>query len=227
MNEAADREGANLIQRRWRFNLWRDDRQPSESQIGTFCVKLTSIAVFLQLFTLGCTSNDDAKLPPLGTSQFTHAQELPAMDKSLDEFLVEYRELNKALDPYYFKIYAKADEAAPQPLSEAERVFFDLYGYWQAAIVNSGDTFGYVPFIIEHEADFVAVGAHETLKALTNLMPYYHEQQKLKSEIEKGAYSRRTKEERAAVENVAEDTIEFARLLLAYAEQNLTTPASE
>jgi hypothetical protein len=110
---------------------------------------------------------------------------------------------------------------APKKLREAARVFSDLYYYWSAAIVNSGDVFGYLPFIIEHKADFVAVGAHGTLKALKKLIPFYRQQQKLRDEKERSEYAWRNKAKLAPGEALAEGVHEFARLLLAYALKNL------
>ena len=93
--------------------------------------------------------------------------------------------------------------------------------YWDAALVNNADVFGYVQFIIEHQTDFAAIGADGTLRALDQLMPFYREQQEIKDESEKGAYWHRTKEKRASGEAFAEDVLEFARLLLQYAQKNL------
>ena len=150
------------------------------------------------------------------------------MDQSLDEWFKEYRRLSDALEPYCRRIIAKVSgPGAPQPLTEAERVFFDLCYYWGAALVNNGDVFGYVPFIIEHEADFRAVGALGTLRASAELMPYYREQQENPYQSEKDEYWCRTRDERAGVEQFAEDVHELAGLLLAYAKKNLPRPPNE
>jgi hypothetical protein len=144
------------------------------------------------------------------------------MDQALDEWFKEYGRLCDGLEPYRSSIVPKVYGAgASQPLSEPESVFFNLYYYWGGALCNSGDVFGYVSYIIDHEADFVAIGAHGTIKALAGLMPHFREQEQLTDQTEKDEYWRRTRDERAAVEGIAEGVHEFARLLLAYAEKNL------
>lgn len=142
-------------------------------------------------------------------------------DQSRDEWMKEYDRLSDALEPYRSRTVQKAfGPGATEPLTEQERVFFDLWFYWSAGLVNAGDVFGHIPFIIEHEADFKAVGAVATLRALEELMPYYREQQRC-PENERGEYWWRTKDERADVEKLAEGVHEFARLLLAYANKNI------
>lgn len=145
------------------------------------------------------------------------------MDRPLEDWFDEYRRLNNALRPYCDRICAKECERTAQrcTLSERERLFSDLCYYWEAALVNNGDVFGYVQFIIEHQTDFAAIGADGTLRALDRLMPFYREQQEILDESEKGAYWHRTKEKRASAEAFAEDVLEFARLLLRYAQKDL------
>ena len=135
------------------------------------------------------------------------------MDQSLDESLAEYLRLEDALAHY-------CDRSGPN-MSEPERILTDLCYYWSAAICNNGDVFGYVPFIIEHEADFIAIGAVGTLKALAKLMPFYREQEKLENQDDKNKYWWRTRDERAPVEALAEGVNDFGYLLLAYAQKNL------
>src|ERR1700722_16624928 len=130
------------------------------------------------------------------------------VDQSLDEWIAEYTRLDSALG-----MYIDCMPCGAQELAEPERLFSDLVYYWSAALVNNGDVFGYVHFIIEHKGDFVAIGAEGTLKAMAFLMPYYRQQQELKSDIEKGKYWWRTKDERAPTEALAEGVHEFARLL--------------
>jgi hypothetical protein len=149
------------------------------------------------------------------------------MDQSLDEWSAEYDRLSAALEPYRQRIMSKLGRPdGPQELAEPEHVFERLDYYWSAALVNNGDVFGYLPFIIENKAAFIALGAGGTLRAVDQLMPFYVQQQELKDDVEKGQYWWRTKDERAPAEASAEGVHEFARLLLAYAERNLPTPSS-
>jgi len=143
------------------------------------------------------------------------------VDQSLDEWFAEYRRLNNALEPYRTRIASKIFGPSPEELTGAEHVFERLYYYWAAALVNNGDVFGYLSFIIENKAAFTAIGAIKTLEAADKLMPLYRKQQSLTDDVEKSEYWWRTKDERAPVEALAEGVHEFARLLLAYAEKNL------
>jgi hypothetical protein len=144
---------------------------------------------------------------------------------SLDEWSEEYQRLENALLPYHSRVIAKVPFPINlQGLNEPERVFFNLWFYWHAALLNAGEVFSWLFLVIENEEAFVAAGAEGTLKAMAKLMSFYREQQKLKDQSEKDAYGRRTKDERASAELFAEDTNEFAKLLLAYAEKNLAAP---
>lgn len=125
------------------------------------------------------------------------------MDEAFDESVDDYARLSPALRAYCDPIAAKVFRGAgATSLTEAERLFFDLYYYLEAALVNNGDVFGYTRFITEHRADFATVGAHGTLKAIEELMPFYREQQQLKDATEKGAYWWRTRDERAGAESL-------------------------
>jgi hypothetical protein len=76
-------------------------------------------------------------------------------------------------------------------------------------------------FIIQHRQDFEAIGAHGTLQACEELMPFYQEQQRLSSQQAKGDYWWKTREQRGPAEEHAEDMNPFSRLLLAFAEKHL------
>jgi hypothetical protein len=136
------------------------------------------------------------------------------MEQSLDEWSDEYNRLRGSLRPFCNRIQLQ------QELSAAESLFSDLHYYWEAALVNSGDVFGYMSFIIDHKEHFAAIGADGTLKAVDELMPFYRQQ--VLDESERGDYWWRTQEERAPAEALAEGVLEFARLLLAYANKNLS-----
>jgi hypothetical protein len=88
-------------------------------------------------------------------------------------------------------------------------------------LINNGDVFGYIPFILEHREQFEAIGAHGTLQACDELMPFYQAQQQLSSQDEKGDYWWETCEERDPAESKAEDVLPFGRLLLAFAGKHL------
>jgi len=140
---------------------------------------------------------------------------------SMNTWIEEYRRLSEELSRYADPINHKVFHVAgAHPLSENEEIFHDLYYYWNAALVNSHDVFGYVHYIIEHKHDFEAIGAHGTLQALEGLMPFYLEQQTLSSD-EAENYWHLSKEQRSNAENMADDVLPFAELLLRFAHNHL------
>jgi hypothetical protein len=108
-----------------------------------------------------------------------------------------------------------------------ESTINNLRYFYEAALINSADIFGYLPFMVEHRRAFEAIGAKGCLAALDQLMPFYAEQQKLASENEKRAYWDRTRAARASAEALAETPDQFGRLLLRYAQQNASKIGSD
>src|SRR5262249_29077911 len=167
------------------------------------------------MLVIGATSWDDRTVGLTTSWASSDAPQMHVMELSLKEWFDEYGRLSDALRPYCDRITPKMfGRNAPQKLTEPEHVFERLYYYWAAGLVNAGDVFGYVPFIVENKAAFIAVGASGTLDALEKLMPFYRQQQELKRDVQKGEYWWRTKEKRASAEALAEGVHEFARPLL-------------
>ena len=148
------------------------------------------------------------------------------MNQLGQEWWIEYRRLSDALSAYGDPIAPKyrGDADAKNSLTEPERLFLDLWFYWDRALVNNGDMFSWLGFILGHKADLAAIGAAGTLEAIDRLMPFYLEQQQAENESARAEYWRRTKEEREPLEAIAEEVNEFAKLLLRYAQNNLGTP---
>lgn len=142
-------------------------------------------------------------------------------DASLDTWMTEYRRVSDAILPYFDHLNQKVIRQSETAFSERERIFYDLYLYWNAALVNNGDVFAHLGYVHEHAVDFALVNATGTLQALEGLLPYYLEQQQCADQVAAGEYYWKTKEARADVERLAEDTISFASLLLDYAQKNL------
>src|ERR1700693_6198485 len=94
----------------------------------------------------------------------------------------EYRELSDCLQGYGNQIAPKRRAGANQQSSrtEPERLFWDLWFFWNAALVNSGDLFSWLGYIRDHKDDLAAIGAAGTLEAIDRLMPFYLEQQQAK-----------------------------------------------
>jgi hypothetical protein len=150
------------------------------------------------------------------------------MGTFMDPFLSEFLKADKPLRLYLVGINAIMHTTGGQAEATGpEAVVSDLYYYWSAALVNAGDVFSYLPFIIEHKQDFAAIGAHGTLKALEALMPFYTEQQELEDINEQHAYAGRMRDQLDAAQEAAEDVQDFARLLLAYARENLPEPRTQ
>jgi hypothetical protein len=144
------------------------------------------------------------------------------MDASLQQWFDEHRRLRAEIRPYYDRIRAKQDSRGSwtSTPTDEEQVLDDLQYFYEAALVNNADVFGYLPYMIEHRSKFEAIGAHGCLAALDGLMPYYEEQQKLNTYDEKNEYWHRTKSDRRDIETLAEETNDFARLLLEFARKN-------
>lgn len=146
----------------------------------------------------------------------------PSRQESLEKWRKEYAELKNALNVYHDKLMDKYDRSGRDAAAwnDVEKVLERLYYFWSAAIVNAGDIFGYMEFMIENKSGLEATGAKGCLAAIDKLMPYYQEQLILETDSQKNDYWHRTKLEREPAEDLAEDVIEFARLLLEYAEKN-------
>jgi hypothetical protein len=144
------------------------------------------------------------------------------MDNDLDQWFAEYRRLNAALGLYYDRISAIMDSKRrwKRPPTEPEEVIDGLIYFYEAGLVNEGDVFGYMHCMIEQRKALEAIGAKGCLAALEALMPYYEEQQQLATDDKKREYWHRTRCDRQQAELLAEDVNEFARLMLAYAQQH-------
>jgi hypothetical protein len=143
------------------------------------------------------------------------------MDPSVEQWFEEYQRLEAELRPFLNRIAAKRDGAnwKSQP-TEPEEVLDSLSYFYEAALVNNGDVFGYAGYVIEHKRAFELVGARGCLAALEQLMPFYEAQQKLTTFEQKGEYWHETRSARASAEGLAEEPLEFARLMLAYARKH-------
>jgi hypothetical protein len=140
----------------------------------------------------------------------------------LDEWFQEYDRLNAALRPFYDRISSKQGRMGhwkTEP-TEPEKVLDDLWYFYSAALVNNADVSRYVDFMVEHKKELQMIGGRGCLAALEKLMPFYKEQQNLATEEQKEDHWRATMSAQEKAAALAEDSNEFARLLLAYAKRN-------
>ncbi len=168
---------------------------------------IQAILVCGALAATGCNRENDTKMPDSANV---------TKDDDFDAWWAEYTEVSDALDPYHDRIIAQ--HGTGKPANEVEETLFICMSYWLTAIVNSGDIFGHLDYIIGHEHMFRAIGATETLATKEKLLPLYEEMQAKSTDEERNEFWHATKEEREDTEDLEEGAIEFAKLLLAYAQ---------
>jgi hypothetical protein len=142
-------------------------------------------------------------------------------DDALTAWLDEYRQLSdellKVCDRYRWKMDERGLwNVAP---TQEEEWFDSLSYFYNAALINNGAVFSYVPFMIEYQPAFEAIGARGCLAALRTFAPIFSEQQFATKE-DQDRYWREHQSDIEAVEELVDDANDFARLLLRYAEQN-------
>src|SRR5258708_6977191 len=139
-------------------------------------------------------TNSNAFSPPHSAQLMTDAE--------LDAWLAESMRLSAELDPFLDHVNRKAGDLGEriQELTQAELAFSELYYFYSAALVNGGDLFGYMEYMIPRRWQFELIGAKGCLAAIDALMPFYEEQQRLKSNEERRAYWHRTQSIREPAE---------------------------
>jgi hypothetical protein len=142
-------------------------------------------------------------------------------DKSLDQWLNEYRRLSSELLKVRLRYRWKEDGrgAWKVPPTPEEEQFDALSNFYNAALMNNGAVFSYTPFMVEHRQAFEAIGAQGCLAALSRFAPIF-ERYRFETKDQEDDYWREHQAEIAAVEALVDDANEFARLLLAYAVNN-------
>ena len=113
-----------------------------------------------------------------------------------------------------------SEEQEIELLTERQRNWRELRGFYEAAIVNSCDLFNYVGMVYDQRDLFAAIGATKTLAAADALLGLYEQQQQLPTQDQKDAFWHQTREGRQPIEDTAENILEFADLLIRYAEQH-------
>lgn len=109
-------------------------------------------------------------------------------------------------------------EQQKEVLTQRQRDWQHLRFFFEAAIVCNADLFGYLGMIYSNPDAFRAIGATKTLEAAESLRCLFEEQQSLGSDEEKDAFWLRTEKQRLPIERTAEDMMEFADLLIRFAE---------
>src|SRR5262245_15994298 len=145
----------------------------------------------------------------------------PADDENSDElrwWLKESVRLGEELMPFVDRVGLKhGDHDWRQKPTKAELVVDELFYFYSASLLNHGEVFSYMDFMIQRRWQFEAIGASGCIAAMDALMPFHREQQALKGEEEKLAYWHETRSDRDSAESLAEDPNVFGQLLLDFA----------
>ena len=148
-------------------------------------------------------------LDPLFETYKAKSERLRAFDAGIDAKLESVLGLDWEIDP---------EHRVTEVLTQRQRDWRALRDYFEMAIVCNGDLFGYLGMIYGNLDAFRAIGAIKTLDAAEALRSLYDRQQSLGSQEEKDAFWRETEEERLRIECKAETMLEFADLLIKFAE---------
>lgn len=105
-------------------------------------------------------------------------------------------------------------------LTPRQRDWQELRCFFEASIVNSGDLFSYLSIIYSLPEMFEQIEAVKTLAAAEELRPFYDAYSELQNPDEKDKYLQETREQREPIEWKAEDSCEFADLLIRFAERH-------
>ena len=110
-------------------------------------------------------------------------------------------------------------------MTVAESTFADMWFFWQAAIINSGDVAGYFSWLDARRADLEAIGAQGCLRALESLRPHY---ETAVSEGREANWPKGDPDFRQLIESLEEPAFEddWEELLLSFAQAKLA-PESE
>ncbi len=117
----------------------------------------------------------------------------------------------------------RGESGAYPGLSPAESLFVDMWYFWQACLVNSGDIAGYFEYMDEHQSDFMTLGASGCLEAIEGLRPHF-ERAVADGKIKEWHDGWRSRPSDIVA---AEDLVfkeDFPALLLAFAKNNLNRP---
>ena len=129
-------------------------------------------------------------------------------------------ELEQELRRFYDRIADNLiyDSWVSKP-TEQEQVFNEMYSFFNIYTTN-GHFFEYLCAGHDLKKGCEAIGAVRFLNALEILVPLRDEVRKLESEDEKNEFWQRSQSKINSAEELAEDCLEFGRLVLRYARQN-------
>jgi hypothetical protein len=145
-----------------------------------------------------------------------------------DNWIAQYKAKVNRLHEFDAGIAAKLKDALGpkwQLASEVQRGMhltarqkdWNVLRYYFECIANNGDVFASVGLILNKSEAFHAVGATKTLAAAESLRDLYDQYAALKTH-KKDAFWRNTETERQPIEEGADNLLEFADLLIAFAE---------
>jgi hypothetical protein len=107
-------------------------------------------------------------------------------------------------------------------MTVAESAFSDMWYFWQASIINSGDVAGYFSWLDARRADLEAIGAQGCLRALEALRPHY---EKAVKEGTEANWPKGDPDYRKLIESLEVPAFEddWEELLLSFAKTHLST----
>lgn len=155
----------------------------------------------------------------------------PSSEMELPADFIEYQSKSTRLQEFDAGIHAKLrtafgakwqlvpEERRNEILSERQRDW-EMLRYYEASLANSGDLFSCLGLIYSYPEAFAAIGATKTLAASESLRALYERQQTLGSQDEKDAFWRDTRKRRQPIEVSADSLLEFADLLIRFAESH-------
>lgn len=125
------------------------------------------------------------------------------------------------------KMYVRAVRAKPiSDMTTEETIFANMYHFWQASILNSGDVAGRFAWLDARRVEFEAIGANGCLKAIEALRPHHE-----KAVLERGEEGWEWGDEdfRQLIESLEEPAFEddWEELLLNFGRAKLRQRQSE
>jgi hypothetical protein len=137
-----------------------------------------------------------------------------------------YSQIQAYADAVSGKIGGDRVNGAYTGMTVDESTFADMWYFWQASIINSGDVASYFPWLDARRADLEAIGAQGCLRAVEDLRPHY---EKAISERSDSNWPNGDEDFRALIESLEEPAFEddWEALLLTFAQAKLSRPQSE
>jgi hypothetical protein len=110
------------------------------------------------------------------------------------------------------------DERRNEVLTERQRYWWAVRRFYVSAICSSGHRFDYLGIVFENPDAFEAIGATKTIAAAESLRRLYEQSEQCGTQEESRAFYSTNCFELEQIDETAEDEMEFANLLIKFAE---------